>query len=53
MPATARVCIGNRFAVIEAVLILATTVQRFRLERVEDRPCAARRWRSVPKRPFG
>jgi cytochrome P450 len=28
-----RVCIGNRFAMMEAVLILATMVQRFRIER--------------------
>src|SRR4051794_5644104 len=27
-----RICVGNRFAMMEAVLILATIVQRFRLE---------------------
>jgi cytochrome P450 len=33
-----RVCIGNRFAVMEATLILATVAQRFRLEWQTDRP---------------
>jgi cytochrome P450 len=33
-----RICIGNRFAMMEAVLILATIVQRFRIERQKDRP---------------
>ena len=33
-----RICIGNRFAMMEAVLILATVAQRFRLEWQSDRP---------------
>jgi cytochrome P450 len=33
-----RVCIGNRFALMEAVLVLTTMVQRIRLERIDDRP---------------
>lgn len=33
-----RVCIGNTFAMMEAVLLLATIAQRFRLERVSDAP---------------
>jgi cytochrome P450 len=33
-----RICIGNRFAMMEAVLILATIVQRFRLDWVGERP---------------
>jgi cytochrome P450 len=33
-----RICIGNRFAVMEAVLILATVAQRFRLEWQRERP---------------
>jgi cytochrome P450 len=33
-----RICIGNRFAMMEAGLILATTAQRFRLERQSDHP---------------
>ncbi len=32
-----RVCIGNRFAMMEAVLILVTMVQRVRLARLQDR----------------
>jgi cytochrome P450 len=31
-----RVCIGDRFAMMEAVLILATVARRYRLERVSD-----------------
>ncbi len=31
-----RVCIGDRFAMMEAVLILATIARRFRLERTSD-----------------
>jgi cytochrome P450 len=34
----ARVCIGEHFATAEAVLILATVAQRWRLRRVEDAP---------------
>jgi cytochrome P450 len=33
-----RICIGNRFAMMEAVLVLATVAQRFRLEWQYDRP---------------
>jgi cytochrome P450 len=33
-----RICIGNRFAMMEAVLILATIAQRFRLEWQRDHP---------------
>jgi cytochrome P450 len=33
-----RICIGNRFAMMEATLILATVIQRFRLEWQTDRP---------------
>lgn len=33
-----RVCIGNRFAMMEAVLILATMVQHFRIKRTEGHP---------------
>jgi cytochrome P450 len=33
-----RICIGNRFAMMEAVLILAMMVQRFRIERQQNRP---------------
>jgi cytochrome P450 len=33
-----RICIGNRFAMMEAVLILATVAQRFRLELQSDQP---------------
>jgi cytochrome P450 len=33
-----RICIGNRFAMMESVLILATTAQRFRLEWQRDHP---------------
>ena len=31
-----RVCIGDRFATMEAVLILATVARRYRLERISD-----------------
>ena len=33
-----RICIGNYFAIIEIVLLLATIGQRFRLKRADDRP---------------
>ena len=36
-----RKCIGDHFALLEAVLILATVVQRFELERVPGRPIEA------------
>src|SRR5262249_39384627 len=35
-----RICIGNRFAMMEAVLILATVASRFRLEWQKDRVVA-------------
>jgi hypothetical protein len=31
-----RICIGDRFATMEAVLVLATIARRFRLERTSD-----------------
>jgi cytochrome P450 len=31
-----RVCIGDRFAMMEAVLVLATVARRYRLERISD-----------------
>jgi cytochrome P450 len=33
-----RICIGNRFAIMEAVLILATVMQRFRLALMSHEP---------------
>ncbi len=33
-----RICIGNAFAMMEAVLILVTIARRFRVARVDDRP---------------
>ena len=33
-----RVCVGAQFALAEAVLVLATLLRRFRVERVDDRP---------------
>lgn len=33
-----RICIGNNFAMMEAVLLLATIARRFRLERVHEQP---------------
>lgn len=35
-----RICIGNHFATMEAVLILATVAQRFRLDHVAGHPVA-------------
>jgi len=46
-----RICIGNRFAMMEAVLILATVIQRFRLEWQSDRPVVPRP--SITLRPQG
>ena len=46
-----RICIGNRFAMMEAVLILATVIQRFRLEGQSDRPVVPRP--SITLRPQG
>jgi cytochrome P450 len=33
-----RICIGNRFAMMETILVLATVAQRFHLELQDDRP---------------
>jgi len=33
-----RICIGNRFAMMEAVLILATVAQRYQLQLQDSRP---------------
>lgn len=33
-----RICIGNRFAMMEAMLLLATIVRKFDVERLMDRP---------------
>jgi cytochrome P450 len=46
-----RVCIGNRFAMMEAVLVLATMVQQFRIERVNGHP--VRPLPSITLRPKG
>ena len=46
-----RVCIGNRFAMMEAVLILATVARRFRLEWQGDAPIAP--FPSITLRPQG
>jgi cytochrome P450 len=46
-----RICIGNRFAMMEAVLILATVAQQFRLEWHPDRPVQPKP--SITLRPGG
>lgn len=46
-----RVCIGNRFAMMEAMLMLATIVRRFDIERLMDRP--VKPIASVTLRPEG
>ncbi|MBS7454622.1 cytochrome P450 [Microvirga sp. 3-52] len=46
-----RVCIGNRFAMMEAVLILATVAQQFRLAWLPDRPVQPKP--SITLRPDG
>jgi cytochrome P450 len=46
-----RVCIGNRFAMMEAKLVLASVVQRFRVESAGDAPL--RLTPSVTLRPKG
>jgi cytochrome P450 len=46
-----RVCIGNAFAMMEAVLLLVTIIQRVRLHAVDDRPLALAP--SVTLRPKG
>jgi cytochrome P450 len=46
-----RICIGNQFAMMEAMLILATVVPRFRLERVRERE--VKPFTSITLRPDG
>jgi cytochrome P450 len=46
-----RICIGNRFATMEAVLILATLMQRFRLELQREREVVP--FPSITLRPKG
>jgi cytochrome P450 len=46
-----RICIGNRFAMMEAVLILATVAQQFRLAWQTDRPVQPKP--SITLRPGG
>ena len=46
-----RICIGNRFAMMEAILVLATVAQRFRLEWQRDRPVVP--FPSITLRPKG
>jgi cytochrome P450 len=46
-----RICIGQRFAMIEAVVILATIAQRFGVEWQSDRPVVA--FPSITLRPIG
>ena len=45
----ARICIGNQFAMMEAVLILATVIQRFSLELVPGQTVTP--WPSITLRP--
>jgi cytochrome P450 len=44
-----RLCIGNQFAMMEAVLILATVARRFKLSLIKDHPVIP--WPSVTLRP--
>ena len=44
-----RICIGNQFAMMEAVLVLAMVMQRFNLNLVSDQPIKP--WPSVTLRP--
>ncbi|HUP89952.1 MAG TPA: cytochrome P450, partial [Longimicrobiales bacterium] len=46
-----RICIGNNFAMMEAILLLATIAQRYRLEKVSDRPVEP--FPSITLRPNG
>jgi cytochrome P450 len=46
-----RICIGNQFAMMEAILILATVAPRFRLVRVSERPVTP--FTSITLRPDG
>lgn len=46
-----RICIGNRFAMMEAMLLLATIVKRFDVERLTDRPVTFQP--SITLRPKG
>jgi cytochrome P450 len=48
-----RVCIGNRFAMMEAKLVLATIIQRFRFEPAAERSAALKLLTSVTLRPEG
>jgi len=45
-----RVCIGNQFAMIEAVLVLATIAQRFRFRMTPGQPVTP--WPTVTLRPL-
>lgn len=46
-----RICIGNNFAMMEAVLLLATITQRFRFERIDAAPVEP--FPSITLRPNG
>ena len=46
-----RICIGNRFAMMEAVLLLATVVRRFQLQGPPERPVVP--YPSITLRPKG
>lgn len=46
-----RICIGNRFAMMEAMLLLGTIVRRFDIERMVERP--AKPFPSITLRPTG
>jgi cytochrome P450 len=46
-----RICVGERFAIMEAVLILATIARRYRLERTSDAEIAP--FPSITLRPEG
>lgn len=46
-----RICIGNRFAMMEAMLMLATIARRFDVERLTDRPVSF--LPSITLRPVG
>lgn len=46
-----RICIGNNFAMMEAILLLATIAQRYRLEKVSD--AAVEPFPSITLRPNG
>jgi cytochrome P450 len=46
-----RICVGNRFAMMEAVLILATVAQRFQMALASDQPVVPQP--SITLRPQG